>query len=124
MSEIKSFTDLNTWKSAHKLTVDIYIETKKYPKEETYGLVSQIRRASSSIMANIAEGFARYPYKDKTRFYYHARASLAEVQNHLYLSQSLDYISEIQFSELLKETGNLGQLINGLINSTKKQLSN
>ncbi|HMB26024.1 MAG TPA: four helix bundle protein [Patescibacteria group bacterium] len=121
--EIKSFTDLLAWKEAHIFTVNIYKITKAYPKEETYGLISQIRRSSSSIMANISEGFGRFHYKDKIKFYHQSRGSLSETQNHLYLSKSLNYINEKDLLSMIDKNKNLGQLINGLINSTKKQLN-
>ncbi|MEK7067636.1 MAG: four helix bundle protein, partial [Patescibacteria group bacterium] len=82
-SEIKNFYNLTVWKKAHELTLKIYKATRKFPKDELYGLVSQLRRAVSSIAANIAEGFERYYFKDKIRFYYQARGSAAEVQNFL-----------------------------------------
>ena len=67
--EIKNFYDLDAWKQAHILVVEVYRITENFPKEELYGIVSQLRRAVSSITANIAEGFARYHFKDKIRFY-------------------------------------------------------
>ena len=78
---IEHFTDLNVWKEAHALTIDMYAVSKEFPADERFGLTSQIRRASSSIGANIAEGFRRYHYGDRVIFYYQARASLSEVQN-------------------------------------------
>ncbi len=65
---IKNFTDLDVWKEAHKLTLLVYKETKTFPKDEMFGLVSQIRRAVVSIESCIAEGFARYHYKDRLNF--------------------------------------------------------
>lgn len=70
----------------------IYRITQDFPKEETYGVTSQLCRAASSITANIAEGFARYHFKDKIRFYYQSRGSAAEVQNFLILAKDLGYI--------------------------------
>ena len=68
--QIRNFRDLDAWKKAHDLTIDVYKITEKFPKEELYGIISQLRRAASSVGANIAEGFARYHFKDKVRFYY------------------------------------------------------
>lgn len=76
---IKNFYDLVAWQRGYQLVLDIYKITKDFPKEEMYGIVSQLRRAASSITANIAEGFERYHFKDKTRFYYQSRGSIAEV---------------------------------------------
>ncbi|MEI7463170.1 MAG: four helix bundle protein [Candidatus Taylorbacteria bacterium] len=59
---IQNFTDLNAWKEAHKLAIEIYSVTKKFPKEELFGLTSQMRRAAVSVTSNIAEGFGRHGY--------------------------------------------------------------
>ena len=67
---MKSFTDLFAWKEGHSLVLLIYQHTKEFPKEELYGLVSQMRRCSVSITSNIAEGFGRLSYKEKAKFYF------------------------------------------------------
>lgn len=77
--KIKSFTDLTVWKEAHELVLLIYSLTKDFPKEELFGLVTQIRRAVVSITSNIAEGFSRNSYKEKAQFYAMALGSLTEV---------------------------------------------
>ena len=71
--KIQSFTDLEVWKQAHKLVIEIYRVTKKFPKEERYSLVDQMRRAAISITSNIAEGFSRQGKKEKLQFYFMAR---------------------------------------------------
>lgn len=85
--EVKNFTDLNTWKEAHKFVLGVYELTKKFTEDEKYGLISQLRRAAVSITSNIAEGFARYYFKDKIRFYYMARCSVSGVQNLLIIAK-------------------------------------
>ncbi len=75
-----------------------------------------------SIAANIAEGFARFHFKDKSRFYYQARGSLAETQNHILFAKDLALITSEQCAELMAKTDNLAQLINGLIRSINNQL--
>ena len=92
MGEVKNFYDLIAWKKGHELTLGIYQATKRFPGEEQYGIVIQMRRAASSVTANIAEGFGRFHFKDKVRFYYQARASTTEVQNFLLLAKDLDYV--------------------------------
>ncbi|MDD5071499.1 MAG: four helix bundle protein [Patescibacteria group bacterium] len=74
---IKHFTQLFAWQKNHNLVLQVYKLTKKFPKDELFGLVSQIRRAVCSITGNIAEGYGRYHYKDKIRFYTIARGSSA-----------------------------------------------
>ena len=115
--EIKNFYDLEAWQESHKLALKIYNLTKNFPKKELFGIVSQLRRAVSSITANIAEGFARYHFKDKIRFYYQARGSVAEVQNFLILSKDLNYISMKNCQEIGEQTNAVARLINGLIRS-------
>ena len=119
---INNFYDLTAWKEVHLLVLGVYKITKTLPSEEMYGITSQIRRASSSITANIAEGFSRYHYKDKVRFYYQARGSISEVQSFLILSRDLGYISTEQCSELGERANQVRQLLNGLIRATSNQI--
>lgn len=106
---------------AHLFVLDIYRVTDEFPREELYGVVSQLRRASSSITANIAEGFARYHYKDKVRFYYQSRGSVAEVQNFVILAKDLNFIDFGVCKELGEKANEVGRLINGLIRSIENQ---
>lgn len=80
---VKSFEDLEIYQLAEELTIEIYKITAKFPKEEQFGLTSQLRRAISSVGANIAEAFGRFHYKDKINFLYHARGSLLETRHFL-----------------------------------------
>lgn len=123
MSEgkIKTFEDLDTWQIAHKFVLEIYQITKRFPKDELYGIVSQLRRAALSITSNIAEGFNRYHYNDKIRFYYNARGSVSEVRNCLILSKDMHYITKEQYDSLLSNTERILKIINGLIRSIEKQ---
>jgi len=118
---IKNFYDLNAWKQGHQLVVKIYKITESFSKEELFGIVSQLRRSASSITANIAEGFARYHFKDKIKFYYQARGSVAEVQNFLLLSRDLQLIDSITCVKLGKASKDVEQLINGLVRSIENQ---
>lgn len=122
-NKISDFTDLETWKKGHQLTLEIYRTTKDFPKEEKYGVIDQLRRAASSITANIAEGFARYHFNDKTRFYYQARGSAAEVKNFLLLARDLGYINLEKCEYLCAKADEARQLINGLIRSIENQKS-
>lgn len=119
--KIRNFYDLDAWKKSHELVLGIYKITKEFPKDELYGIVSQLRRASSSVTANIAEGFARYHFKDKARFYHNARGSVAEVQNFLVLAKDLGYVKFGACKDLGLLANEAGKLINGLIRSLEKQ---
>jgi len=116
---VKSFEDLAVWKDARKFTNKIYNLTNKFPKEELYGLTSQIRRATVSIMSNIAEGFDRRSDKELTNFLSIARASSSEVQNDLYIALDLNYISQVEFNQLYQEAKKIAKQINGLMNYLK-----
>lgn len=121
MSEIKNFYELKTWKKGHELVLNIYRITESFPESERYGVTSQIQRASTSITANIAEGFARFHFKDKIRFYYQARGSTAEVQNFLLIARDLAYINNENCKRLGELANEVAKLTNGLINSTNQQ---
>ena len=122
MSGVNNFYDLRVWQDAHKLVLEIYKITKDFPKEEKYGIIDQLRRASSSITANIAEGFGRYHFKEKTRFYYQARGSLVEVQNFLILSRDLDYLQKEEVEKMFLVCGSIIKQLNSLVKSTNKLL--
>jgi four helix bundle protein len=100
---IKSFTDLQVWQEAHKLVLMIYQGTKKFPKEELFSLVNQIRRAAVSITFNITEGFYRQSYKEKLQFYYMALGSLTEIQNQLLIAEDLKYLSRAEFNKIAEQ---------------------
>ena len=119
--EIKKFYDLTAWKLAHELVLDIYKITKNFSPEEQFGVTSQLRRASSSITANIAEGFGRYHFKDKIKFYYQARGSATEVQDFLLLTKDLEYITWEECKILGEKLNEIIKLINGLIRSIESQ---
>ena len=87
----KSFKDMPVWESAHNLSIDIFNLTVNLPRSEDYSLTSQIRRASSSVPANIAEAFGRKTNKDKAKFYIIARGSGYETQNHLIYGKGVGY---------------------------------
>jgi four helix bundle protein len=89
----KFFHDLIVWKKAHKFVLDIYRITKNFPKDELYGMTSQMRRASISIPANIAEGFKKKGKADKLRFYNIAQGSIEEMKYFLLLTKDLEYSS-------------------------------
>ena len=89
----------------------IYRITKSFPKEEIFGLVNQMRRAASSITANIAEGFVRIGKKEKLRFYNISQGSLAETRNFLILSRDLDYISEEDYLTMEQKAAEISKML-------------
>ena len=119
MPTIKSFEELPVWKDARKFANKIYNLTKKFPKEENYGLTLQITRATVSIGSNIAEGFDRYSKKDFIKFLIIARGSISEIQNDLYIALDLKYINQKDFQENYSLTKDLGKQINGFIKYLK-----
>src|SRR3989344_4117155 len=122
-ARIESFTDLNAWKQAHRLVLLIYKLTKHFPREELYSLVDQLRRASISIVSNIAEGFSRESYKEKVQFYATARGSVTETQSQLLVARDLRYIDKNSFDQLAAQTITTHKLLSGLIKSSKKKIA-
>lgn len=111
---IQDFTDMEVWQIGREFRLRVYIETKKFPSEERYGLTSQLRRAASSFTANIAEGFGRYTLKDQEHFYVQASGSLFECRDHLTLALDLKYMSKDEFLQLYELANRLHRLMNGL----------
>ena len=112
----KSYTELDAWQKARKLANNIYNITSKFPKEETYGLVSQMRRAGISIPSNIAEGLGRNTSKDIIQFLYISRGSAYELETQLFISFDQNFINEEILKEVLALLTDCKMLINGLIN--------
>lgn len=111
--KIESFEKLIVWQKSQELAVDVYILTKNFPPDELFAITNQLRRAASSISANIAEGFGRSTNKDKLHFYTMAYGSLLEVRNFLYLSNKLSYLSAVDLDRLLQKCTSCQKLING-----------
>ena len=118
--KIRSFRDLEIWQEAHSLALEVYRITKNFPKEEIYGLVSQIRRSSTSVPACIVEGHSRNTKREFVKFLYDARASAAETEYHLLLAKDLGYLDLEIYETLSKRYQILGKRINALINSLGK----
>ena len=115
----KSFKDLNIWQRAHGLVLEIYRITRRYPQEERYGLVSQMRRAAVSVPANIAEGFRKKGIRDKLNFYNVAQASLDELCYYIILSKDLDYIHDN--AHVVKEIEEIVKMLSGWIKSIERK---
>lgn len=114
--KITSFEQLNAWQKSIDLAVIVYKNTDSFPKTEQFGITNQLRRASSSVSANIAEGFGRKSNKDKSYFYTVAYGSLMETKSFLLLSEKLGFIPSIDlYSEYIHDTQ---KLLSALIRST------
>lgn len=106
--KIKNFQDLRIWQKGIEIVKDVYILSKKLPKEELYGLTSQMRRSAISILSNIAEGFRRYHNKEYKQFLYIALGSCAELETQIIIANELDFINasdKIEIIEKLKYIG-------------------
>lgn len=122
MTKITTFTDLVAWQQAHQLSLHIYKISSMFPKKERFSLIDQMRRCSTSISSNIAEGFSRKTRYDKIWFYFISKGSLTELQNQLLIAKDVNYLSEERFEELTNLTIQVHKLINGLIKSARTKV--
>ena len=113
----QTFRDLIAWQRAKALARQVYEITRKFPNEEKFGLVVQLRRAAVSIPSNIAEGRGRGTKKDFAHFLMQARGSLYELETQIELANELQYISQSDAVRLLEACNELSRVLNGLINS-------
>ena len=118
--KIEDFTDLDSWKISHKLVLEIYTISEKFPKTEIFGLTSQLRRAAVSITSNIAEGFGRQSYKDKNNFYQMAFGSIIEVRNQLLVARDVGYIKQSDFNNLDSQAVVVEKICRGLIKKSRE----
>ncbi len=112
-----AYRDLIAWRKATDLALEIYRATQKFPKEEIYGLTSQMRRAAVSVASNIAEGKGRYSLKEFAQFLYRARGSLLELETQLFIARELHYLEPLDFRRMEDKTKELGRILNGLTKS-------
>lgn len=112
-----TFTGLKCYQRAMDVALAVYELTRGFPKEEMFGLTSQLRRAAVSVISNIAEGKGRLTEKDLVRFLATARGSLFEVEAQIALAERLSYIKQLEAVRILAMTSETGKLINGLIRS-------
>ncbi len=109
---MKNFKELLIWQRSHNLVLDIYSLTKSFPKDELFGLTSQMRRSSASISTNIAEGCGRNSDAEMSRFLVIAQGSAAELEYQIILSKDLSYISLETFNKLTLELTEIRKMIN------------
>ena len=121
---MRDYKKYDIWKLSHLLTLEVYRITESFPKEEIFGLTSQIRRASSSIGINIVEGCGRGSDEDFKRFLRNASGSAFEVEYILLLSKDLNYISEDKFLELTPKAEELKMKISKLILKIEEDINN
>jgi four helix bundle protein len=119
---IQSHKDLDVWKKAVAFVIDLYELTKQFPKEELYGLTSQMRRAAVSIPSNIAEGRSKRSTREYMRFINIACGSAAELETHLVISQGLKYISSVQLEKYNAELSTIARMLNGIYSALEKKL--
>jgi four helix bundle protein len=119
MTKIKDFTDLEVWQRGKDLKITIYRLTSIFPKEEIYGITSQIKRAALSVPANIAEGFGRFHFMDKAKFFLNARGSLYELKSHLLISVDSKFTEIQQVDGIVKTIDELSLKLNNLISKTR-----
>ncbi len=125
--QIRSFRDLRVWQAGIELVRMVYEQTSKFPRNETYGLTSQMQRAAVSVPSNIAEGHARESTKEYLQHLSIAQASLAELETQLEIAIQLNYISQPEATLLLEKISSLGRqlfaLRNALMNSKARAAS-
>ena len=116
---MRDFRDLKVWKKAHELTLAVYKGTRSFPKEELYGLTSQIRRSAESIPANIAEGCGRTGGAELARFLNIALGSASELEYHLFLSHDLDLLESKNYEQLAAGVVELKRMLTSFVKKLK-----
>ncbi|MDR3675424.1 MAG: four helix bundle protein [Acidobacteriota bacterium] len=121
---IENYKELDVWKKSVALTTDVYRLTSRFPIAERYGWSSQIRRASTSIAANIAEGWGRESTGEYIQFLGVARGSLMELETHLIVSCNLHFLDSEELAAVLKPIEDIGKMLNRLIAALKTRKAN
>jgi four helix bundle protein len=114
---MKNYKELSVWRKAHSMTLAVYNATRGFPREELYGLTSQLRRAAASIGANIAEGSGRRSNKEICRFLQIARGSASEAEYHILLARDLNLLPEQDYRRLSFQADELQRMLTALIQS-------
>jgi four helix bundle protein len=116
-----SFEEMPVWQKAMDLAVKIFNLTETLPRKEDYGLTSQIRNSALSVSGNIAEGFGRKHTRDKLKFYYNSRGSLAETKSHLIYGEKVRYCNGKEYENCLRPVDEVWKELNALINSMARK---
>jgi four helix bundle protein len=115
-----NYRDLVVWQRSMQLVEEIYRCTKTFPREELFGLTTQMRRSAISVPSNIAEGKGRFSHKELIQFLFHARGSLLELQTQISIAERLAYLPAPDARKLHDESAAIGRLLNGLIQRFKE----
>jgi four helix bundle protein len=110
---------LKVWQLGMELVIAVYAQTRSFPKEEMYGLTSQMRRSAVSVPSNIAEGKGRFTDRDRAVFFCHARGSLLELETQVLIAQQLNYLVPLEAEKLMANSAQLGRMLNALIQSLR-----
>jgi four helix bundle protein len=115
MAEYRTYKDLDIWKKARSLVKEVYLVTRNFPKDEMYGLMSQMRRCAVSIPSNIAEGYGRQFKKETIQFLHISRGSLFELETQFFIASDLNFIDDENLDKLMQQLDDCKKLLNGLI---------
>jgi four helix bundle protein len=116
---MQDFHKLKVWEKAHSVTLEIYAMTKRFPKEEIYGLTSQLRRSAASVPTNIAEGCGRGTQKELAQFLQVAMGSASEVEYLLILAKDLHYLEQMPYNHFSENIIEIKKMISSLIHKLK-----
>jgi four helix bundle protein len=119
---MRNYRELEVWEKSHKLTVALYKLSRAFPKEELYGLTSQLRRAAVSIGANLAEGYGRRTAAELARFVRIAMGPASELDYHLLLCRELEFITVVEYERQSKELIRVRKMLFGLLTSIENQI--
>lgn len=111
-----TYENLRVWRRAMDLVLEVYRCTALFPRQEIYGLMSQMRRSAVSVPSNIAEGKGRYSRKELVQFLFHARGSLLELRTQITIARELGFLPASDGEALIQHANEVGRLLNGLIN--------
>jgi len=120
---LKNYKELMVWQKSYQLCLDIYSVTRKFPKEEIYGLSAQMRRAAVSLPSNIAEGYGRKTTADYVRYLYIAYGSICELETQILLAKDLEYIHGSELNSLQQALGDVERALKGLIKYLERKRS-
>lgn len=119
---LKNYKELQVWRRAYQLCLEIYRLTKYFPQDERYGLTSQIRRAAVSVPSNIAEGYGRKTTNEYIQALYIAYGSTCEIETQTLLVGDLKYIDKEELQKLMVDIGDVERMLKGLINSLQRKV--